>query len=171
MHWVYDVVFPRCSEAVDLFTDSMGVVSLSRNAVLSAAVKHIEIADFYVRELVARGIVTVAHVPTSDMVADVFTKPLARIKFSYFISIILGLAQFGTMGNGCVQGSPGKYSRPIRLERRVRPIQVVPPGENDASGPSTKFDEEWAPATAAQTIDGEVNLQIASERDLSTCHG
>ena len=43
---IYDVVFPRCSEAVDLFTDSMGVVSLSRNAVLSAAVKHIEIADF-----------------------------------------------------------------------------------------------------------------------------
>ena len=110
----------------------MGVVSLSRNAVLSAAVKHIEIADFYVRELVARGIVTVAHVPTSDMVADVFTKPLARIKFSYSISIILGLARFGTMGEGCVQGSPGKYSRPIRLERRVRPIQVVPPGENDA---------------------------------------
>ena len=55
-------------------------------------------------------------------------------------------------------------STPARFDwkARVRPIQVVPPGENDASGPSTKFDEEWAPATAAQTIDGEVNLQIAN---------
>ena len=51
-----------------------------------------EIADFYVRELVARGIVTVAHVPTAFMLADVLTKPLARIKFFRFINAILGVA-------------------------------------------------------------------------------
>ena len=48
--------FPRDSDAVDLFSDSMGVVSLSRNPVLSAATKHVEIADFFVREMVTRGI-------------------------------------------------------------------------------------------------------------------
>ena len=87
--------FPRESDAVDLFSDSMGVVSTSRNPVLSAATKHVEIADFFVREMVARGIVTVAYVSTSDMVADVLTKPLARIKFSRFISIILGTGTSG----------------------------------------------------------------------------
>ena len=87
--------FPRESDAVDLFSDSMGVVSISRNPVLSAATKHVEIADFFVREMVARGIVTVAYVSTSDMVADVLTKPLARIKFSRFISIILGTGTSG----------------------------------------------------------------------------
>ena len=49
-----------------------------------------EIADFYVRELVSRGIVTVAHVPTGSMLADVLTKPLAKIKFFGFINAILG---------------------------------------------------------------------------------
>ena len=78
-------------DAVDLYTDSMGVVALSRNAVLSSATKHMEIADFYVRELVTRGIVTVAHVPTGSMLADVLTKPLAKIKFFRFINAILGV--------------------------------------------------------------------------------
>jgi hypothetical protein len=40
-----------------------------------------------------RGIVTVAHVPTGYMLADVFTKPLAKIKFFRFINAILGIAQ------------------------------------------------------------------------------
>ena len=78
-----------------MFTDSMGVVSLSRNSVLSSATKHMEIADFYVRELVARSIVTVAHVPTGLMLADVLTKPLSKIKFFRFINAILGVAQIG----------------------------------------------------------------------------
>ena len=79
------------SNSIDLFTDSMGVVSLSRNSVLTSATKHIEIADFYVREQVARGIVTVAHIPTGVMLADVLTKPLAKIKFFRFINAILGV--------------------------------------------------------------------------------
>ena len=46
----------RCTSMlpIDLFTDSMGVVALSRDSVLSSATKHIEIADFFVRELVER---------------------------------------------------------------------------------------------------------------------
>ena len=49
---------------VDIFTDSMGVVAISRSSALSSATRHIEVADFYIRELVNRGIVT-AHGSTS----------------------------------------------------------------------------------------------------------
>ena len=80
--------------SVDLFTDSMAVVALSRNSVSSSATKHIEIADFFVRELVERGVVTVAHVPTESMVADVLTKPLSKLKFFRFMGIILGTHRF-----------------------------------------------------------------------------
>ena len=55
---------------VDLFTDSMGVVAMSRSSALSSATRHIEVADFYVREMVKRGIVTVSHVPTGNMSID-----------------------------------------------------------------------------------------------------
>ena len=81
------------ARSIDMFTDSMGVVAIARNSVLTSATKHIEIADFYVRELVTRGIVTVAHVPTGFMLADVLTKPLAKVKFFRFINAILGIAQ------------------------------------------------------------------------------
>ena len=55
---------------VDLFTDSMGVVAMSRSSALSSATRHIDLADFYVREMVKRGIVTVSHVPTGNMSID-----------------------------------------------------------------------------------------------------
>ena len=77
--------------SVDLFSDSQGVVAVSANPVLSAATKHVEIADFFVRELVERALITVSFVKTDYMVADVLTKPLARVKFYRFIGIILGL--------------------------------------------------------------------------------
>ena len=50
--------------SVDLFSDSQGVVAVSANPVLSAATKHVEIADFYVRELVERALITVTYVKT-----------------------------------------------------------------------------------------------------------
>ena len=79
--------------SVDLFSDSQGVVAVSANPVLSAATKHVDIADFYVRELVEGGLITVTYVKTDYMVADVLTKPLARVKFYRFIGVILGLVR------------------------------------------------------------------------------
>ena len=84
------------TKTIDLFSDSKGVVAVAANSVLSAATKHLDIADFYVRELVERGIVTVSYVKTEFMVADVLTKPLARIKFFNFIGIIMGLIKHGS---------------------------------------------------------------------------
>ena len=75
--------------AVDLFTDSMGVVAISRSSALSSATRHIEVADFYVRELVKRGIVTVSHVPTGEMIADVLTKALPAPKFGAMVACLL----------------------------------------------------------------------------------
>ena len=74
---------------VDLFTDSMGVVAMSSSSALSSATRHIEVADFYIREMVSRGIVTVSHVPTGEMVADVLTKALSAPKFGALVACML----------------------------------------------------------------------------------
>ena len=78
--------------AVDLFTDSMGVVAIARSSALSSATRHIEVADFYIRELVARNIVTVSHVPSGEMLADVLTKALPSPKFGAMISYLVSRA-------------------------------------------------------------------------------
>ena len=74
---------------VDLFTDSMGVVAIARSSALSSATRHIEVADFYVRELVSRNIVTVSHVPTGEMLADVLTKALPSPKFGAMVNYLI----------------------------------------------------------------------------------
>ena len=44
---------------IALFSDSMGAVAMNTNPVMHKASKHVEIADHYARELVARGIITI----------------------------------------------------------------------------------------------------------------
>ena len=44
--------------------------------------KHIEIKYHYIR--VQRGVVKLQYVATGEQIADVLTKPLARVKFEYF---------------------------------------------------------------------------------------
>ena len=46
--------------------------------------KHIEIKYHFIRDMVHKGAVKLKYVPTEEQVADVLTKPLARVKFEYF---------------------------------------------------------------------------------------
>ena len=46
--------------------------------------KHIEIKYQYIRDMVQRGAVKLQYVATDDQIADVLTKPLARVNFEYF---------------------------------------------------------------------------------------
>ena len=46
--------------------------------------KHIEIKYHYIRDIVQRGAVKLLYVATEEQIADILTKPLARMKFEYF---------------------------------------------------------------------------------------
>ena len=46
--------------------------------------KHIEIKYHYIKDMVQRGAVKLYYVATDEQIADVLTKPLARVKFEYF---------------------------------------------------------------------------------------
>ena len=46
--------------------------------------KHIEIKYHYIKDMVQRGVVKLQYVATDEQIADVLTKPLARVKFKYF---------------------------------------------------------------------------------------
>ena len=67
----------------------VGCDSLLPRTQLSSFTRHIKVADFYVRELVARNIVTVSHVPSGEMLADVLTKALASPKFGIMVSYLV----------------------------------------------------------------------------------
>ena len=75
---------------IDLFTDSAGCLYVSRGEGTSTALRHVELADFFARELIRRGIVTMTHVRTGRMVADVLTKSLPVGKFRELRAFLVG---------------------------------------------------------------------------------
>ena len=82
-------LFERLGEKpypIAVYSDSMGAVAMNNNPVRHKASKHVEVADFYARELVARGLIAITWLSNKEMDADAFTKPLARPLFVKFTS-------------------------------------------------------------------------------------
>ena len=67
-----------------IYCDNQSCVKLSENPVFHDKSKHIEIKYHYIKDMVQRGAVKLQHVATEEQIADVLTKPLARVKFEYF---------------------------------------------------------------------------------------
>ena len=59
-------------------------MKLLENPVFHHNLKHIEIKYNYIRDMVQRGALKLHYVATKEQIADVLTKPLARVKFEYF---------------------------------------------------------------------------------------
>ena len=57
---------------------------MSENLVFYDKSKHIEIKYHYIRDMVKRGEVKLHYVMIDEQIANVLTKPLARVKFKYF---------------------------------------------------------------------------------------
>ena len=75
-----------------LYSDNKSAIELVKNATFHSRTKHIAIRYHYVREAYNDGIIFLDHRGTDDMPADVFTKPLVRIKLTKFARL-LGLSQ------------------------------------------------------------------------------
>ena len=72
---------------------------MSKNPVFHDKSKHIEIKYHYIRDMVQRGAVKLQYVVTNEQVDDVLTKPLARVKFEYFMEK-LGVLQIEVPSKG-----------------------------------------------------------------------
>ena len=59
-------------------------IATTRVVVFHDKSKHIEIKYHYIKDMVQRGAVKLQNVATDEQIADVLTKPLAKVKFEYF---------------------------------------------------------------------------------------
>ena len=68
--------------------DNQGAIALAILRSQNRRTRHINVRYHYIRDCVESGIIAPHYTPTSDMLADGFTKALDRQKFSTFVSSI-----------------------------------------------------------------------------------
>jgi len=68
---------------VVLFQDNLSTIALCNRGGAGHRTKHIKIRNFFIKERIDDGEVTVEHLSTREMVADVLTKPLQGATFKY----------------------------------------------------------------------------------------
>jgi hypothetical protein len=69
-------------QPIPLHGDNKGAIDLALNPVTGRRSKHIEIKHHAIREYVERSTIALVRTPTAEMLADGFTKPLARALLS-----------------------------------------------------------------------------------------
>lgn len=73
--------------------DNQGCRMLANNPVFHKRSKHIEIRYHFIREKIKHKEIETVYIPTDEMLADILTKTLGRVKHCYFTDRILGLFQ------------------------------------------------------------------------------
>ncbi|KAL0277244.1 UNVERIFIED_CONTAM: hypothetical protein PYX00_004597 [Menopon gallinae] len=76
-------------EPISVYCDNQSAIELSKNPVFHKRSKHIDIAYHYARELVEKGKIELKYLRTDEMIADVFTKPLSKVKHNKFVKMLM----------------------------------------------------------------------------------
>ena len=68
--------------------DNQGAIALAKDNKFHARTKHIDLRYHFIREAIEDGKIKVKYVPTDENVSDIFTKVLAKPKFSRFMEML-----------------------------------------------------------------------------------
>ena len=78
MHSWLDKVEIEYSQLGLIKGDNHGAIALTKNMKDHGKVKHIDIQHHYIRDLIQSGAIQLEQVPSSENLADLFTKPLQK---------------------------------------------------------------------------------------------
>ena len=80
-----DLMCLPCKKAC-MYVDNQGAIALANNLVHHKRSKHIDVKYHYVRLEIQNAAVNLTYVPTDNNVADVFTKPVTRVRLDRLLS-------------------------------------------------------------------------------------
>ena len=79
------------SEPTEIKSDNQAAIAMAKQKFSGSSTRHVKIAFHYVREQLEAHETRVTYCPTENMVADIMTKALDRVKFEYFRNILLNM--------------------------------------------------------------------------------
>jgi hypothetical protein len=78
MIWTHDILSEfgyKVDGASIMKMDNQSAISVSKNPEHHGHMKHLDLCFYWLRNTVESGLISPSYVPTSEMVADIFTKP------------------------------------------------------------------------------------------------
>ena len=69
------------SGVVKLFCDNQSAMAIGNNDSSLGRIKHIDIRYHFIKDMIAKGMLKLEFIQSGEMIADIFTKPLARVSF------------------------------------------------------------------------------------------
>ena len=67
-------------DSVKMYFDNQGAGALSLGEGLQRRTKHIDVRHHFMMDCISSGKIDISYTPAADMLADIFTKPLGRVK-------------------------------------------------------------------------------------------
>ena len=74
-------------KSVDIHVDNQGAIALAKNPVYHQRSKHIDIKYHFIRSEVQEGVVSLSYVQSERNTADLFTKPVSKVKLKLFFNV------------------------------------------------------------------------------------
>jgi hypothetical protein len=68
---------------ITIHYDNTSAISVSKNPIIHSTTKNIPIKYHFLREKVTNRVVQLNYIPSTEQIADIFTKPLAATPFGY----------------------------------------------------------------------------------------
>ena len=74
----FDSIGLNQSESTTIFEDNQSTIAFAKSEKTHARMKHLNIKLHYVQEAIKNNVINVVYCPTTDMLADIFTKGLSK---------------------------------------------------------------------------------------------
>jgi hypothetical protein len=78
----------KSSSSSTLHIDNRSAICVAKNPEHHGRMKHLDLRFYWLRNEVERGTISVKHIPTEEMPADILTKALGRVKVEEMVKLI-----------------------------------------------------------------------------------
>ena len=74
--------------------NNQGAISLAKNPMYHKRSKHIQVSYHFIGDEIRSGKIESQYIPTKDNVANIFTKPITKLKLNRFETFISGPGKY-----------------------------------------------------------------------------